>query len=287
MSSPVHLVRQGAIALITVDHPPVNALGQAVRAALLEAFQAVEADDGVQAVVLICNGNTFIAGADIKEFGQPPRAPLLPEVVEAIEAGRKPSVAAIHGSALGGGLEVAMACHYRIARCDARLGLPEVKLGLLPGAGGTQRLPRLVGVARALRMIVGGTPIAAAEAEACGLLDELFEGESQAAGLAFALRLLAERRGPRRTGERNEKLLASDCAELFAAKRREVEETQPNPFSPLRAIAAIEAATLLPLAEGLRRERALFEECLQSPQREALVAAFFAERQARRQNAAC
>lgn len=286
MSSPVHLARQGAIALIAVDNPPVNALGQAVRAGLLDAFRHAESDPEVRAVVLACSGRTFIAGADIKEFGQPPRAPRLPELVEAIEACAKPSVAALHGSALGGGLEVTMACHYRIARCDAALGLPEVRLGLLPGAGGTQRLPRLVGVARALRMILSGTPIAAAEAEACGLVDALFEGEPQAAGLAFAERLLADRCGPRRTGERNGKLLAGDCAALFTAWRREVEETQPGLFSPPRAIAAVEAATLLPLAEGLRRERVLFEECLRSPQRKALVAAFFAERQARREQAA-
>ncbi len=286
MSFPVHFARQGAIALITVDHPPVNALGQAVRAGLLEAFRRAEADADVQAVVLACAGRTFIAGADIKEFGQPPQAPILPEVVEAIEAGSKPSVAVIHGSALGGGLEVAMACHYRIAHFDAALGMPEVRLGLLPGAGGTQRLPRLVGVARALRMTLSGLPIAAAEAEASGLVDALFEGEPQDAGLAFAEQLLADRCGPRRTGERNGKLLAGDYAELFAAKRRELAETQPEQFSAPRIIAAVEAATLLPLAEGLRRERVLFEECLRSPQREALVAAFFAERQARRRQAA-
>lgn len=286
MSSPVHVARRGAIALIEVDNPPVNALGQAVRAGLLEAFRRAEADAAIRAVVLACRGRTFIAGADIKEFGQPPMAPRLPEVVEAIEACRKPSVAALHGSALGGGLEVAMACHYRIARRDAVLGLPEVRLGLLPGAGGTQRLPRLVGVAQALDMILSGTPLAAAEAEGCELVDALFEDEPQAAGLAFAERLLAEGGGPRRSGERTDKLRADDGVALFAAKRRELAETQPELFSPPRAIAAIEAATRLPLAEGLKRERELFEECLRSPQREALVAAFFAERQARRQQAA-
>jgi len=286
MSSPVLFSRQGAIALITVDNPPVNALGHALRAALLDAFRQAEGDDRVQAVVLSCAGRTFIAGADIREFGQPPQAPLLPAVIEAIEACSKPSVAAIHGSALGGGLEVAMACHYRIARDDAALGLPEVKLGLLPGAGGTQRLPRLVGLARALRMIVSGTPIGTAEALACGLVDDYFEGEALAAGLALAERLLAEQRGPRRTGERRDRLQADDVAGLFAAKRAEVAQQMPGSFAAQRAIAAIEAATLLPLAEGLKRERALFEECLQSPQRAALVEAFFAERAARKASSA-
>lgn len=282
MSSPVQCSRQGAIALITVDNPPVNALGHALRAALLEAFRTAEADPQVQALVLACAGRTFLAGADIREFGQPPQAPRLPEVVEAIEACRKPSVAAIHGSALGGGLEVAMACHYRVARCDASLGLPEVRLGLIPGAGGTQRLPRLVGVARALRMITTGTAIGTAEALACGLVDDHFDGEAPAAGLAFAARLLAEGRGPRRSGERRDQLLVSDAAGLFAAKRAELEQHMPGSFAAQRAIAAIEAATLLPLADGLKRERALFEQCLQSPQRAVLIEAFFAERAARK-----
>ena len=282
MSSPVQFSRQGAIALITVDNPPVNALGQPVRAALLDAFRQAEADATVQAVVLCCAGKTFMAGADIREFGLPPKAPILPDVVEAIEACAKPSVAVIHGSALGGGLEVAMACHYRIGRCDASFGLPEVKLGLLPGAGGTQRLPRLVGVARALRMIVSGTPIGTAEALACGLLDDWFEHEPPAAGLAFAERLLAEGRGPRRSGEQNDKLATADAGEVFASKRREVEQGMSGLFSPLRAIDAVEAAIRLPLREGLKRERELFLECLQSPQRAGLVHAFLAERKAGR-----
>ncbi len=280
MSSLVHLARQGAIALIRVDNPPVNALGHGLRVALLDAFRAAEADRDVQAVVLYCAGRTFMAGADIREFGLPPKAPILPEVVETIERCSKPSVAAIHGSALGGGLEIALACHYRIARHDASLGLPEVRLGLIPGAGGTQRLPRLVGVALALEMILGTHPIAAEEAARSGLVDALFEAEPESAGLAFAKRLLAEGLGPRRTGERNDRL-SGDFAGLFAASRREAEQGGPELFAPLRAIAALQAAVDLPLAEGLRRERELFLECLQSPQRAALVAAFFAVRKAR------
>lgn len=282
MTEVVRLEKRGEIALITVDNPPVNALGQVVRQGLLQAFRAAEADAAVRAVVLACAGNTFIAGADIKEFGKPPQAPALPDVIDAIEACGKPSVAVIHGTALGGGLEVALGCHYRIARKDAQVGLPEVKLGLLPGAGGTQRLPRLAGVAKALEMIVSGQPIGAAEAVAHRIVDERFEGDVAEAGLAYARRMLEEGRAPRRTGEQTAGLEGADNAGLVAAKHAEVAKRMPGLFSPLRCIAAVEAATRLPLAEGLARERELFLECLNSPQRAALVHAFFAERQASR-----
>ncbi|WAN09948.1 3-hydroxyacyl-CoA dehydrogenase NAD-binding domain-containing protein [Stutzerimonas balearica] len=280
MAEFVRLQRHGAIALIIVDNPPVNALSQPVRQGLQQAFQAADADPAVQAVALVCEGNTFIAGADIKEFGKPPQAPSLPDVIDSIENSRKPSVAVIHGTALGGGLEVALGCHYRIARKDAKVGLPEVKLGLLPGAGGTQRLPRLAGVAKALDMIVSGQPIGAAEALEHHIVDELFEGDLVEAGLAYAQRLIDEGRGPRRTGEQSAGLEGADNAELIAAKHAEVAKRMRGLFSPLRCIAAVEAATKLPLAEGLKRERELFAECLQSPQRAALVHSFFAERQA-------
>ncbi len=280
MSDAVRLERQGEIALITVNNPPVNALGQAVREGLLRAFQSAEADAQIRAVVLVCEGSTFIAGADIKEFGKPPQAPSLPEVIEVIEGCSKPSVAVIHGTALGGGLEVALGCHYRIARQDAKVGLPEVKLGLLPGAGGTQRLPRLAGVAKALDMIVSGTPIGAAEAVEHNIVDELFDGELAEAGISFAHRLLNADRGPRRSGEQAFGQEGADNEALIRAKHAEVAKRMPGLFSPLRCIAAVEAATQLPLAEGLKRERELFAECLNSPQRGALVHSFFAERQA-------
>jgi len=280
MSELVRLQKRGEIALIIADNPPVNALGQAVRQGLLQAFQAAEADPQVAAVVLLCEGSTFFAGADIKEFGKPPMAPSLPEVIDAIEGGSKPSVAVIHGTALGGGLEVALGCHYRIARADAKVGLPEVKLGLLPGAGGTQRLPRLAGVAQALDMILSGAPIASTEARDHHIVDELFDGDPMEAGLAYAHRLLQEGRGVRRSGEQTRGLEGTDNAALIAARHAEVVKRSPGLFSPLRCIAAVEAATRLPLAEGLERERELFLECLNSPQRAALVHAFFAERQA-------
>ncbi|MGK9066356.1 3-hydroxyacyl-CoA dehydrogenase NAD-binding domain-containing protein [Stutzerimonas chloritidismutans] len=280
MSDVVHLERRGSIALITVNNPPVNALGVAVRQGLQQAFQAADADPDVKAVALVCDGSTFIAGADIKEFGKPPQAPSLPDVIDVIENSHKPSVAVIHGTALGGGLEVALGCHYRIAREDAKVGLPEVKLGLLPGAGGTQRLPRLAGVAKALDMIVSGEPIGASEAVEHHIVDELFEGDLVEAGLAYAQRLIDEGRAPRRTGEQTSGLEGADNAELIAAKHAEVAKRMRGLFSPLRCVAAVEAATTLPLAEGLKRERELFVECLNSPQRGALVHSFFAERQA-------
>jgi len=278
MSDVVTLERKGAIAVVTVNNPPVNALGIAVREGLQNSFKAAEADPDVKAIVLICEGSTFIAGADIKEFGKPPQEPSLPEVVNGIEAGSKPSVAVIHGTALGGGLEVAVSCHYRIALKDAKVGLPEVKLGLLPGAGGTQRLPRLTGVAKALDMIVSGAPISATEALELGVIDQLIEGDMLSAGLAYADQLLAEGKGARRTGERTDKLEGVDNAAAVAAKRAEIEKKMPGLFSPQRCISAVEAAFTLPLAEGLKRERELFAECLVSPQRAALVHAFFTER---------
>ena len=182
----VDLDRRGRIAVLTVNNPPVNALSHGVRLGLRDGLKAAHADAAVGAIVIVCAGRTFIAGADITEFGKPPREPGLHEVLDLIEGGPKPVVAAIHGTALGGGLEVTLACHYRVAVKTARFGLPEVKLGLLPGAGGTQRLPRVVGVEKALSMIVSGDPIGAAEALKVGLIDEIVEGDLAAAGVAFA-----------------------------------------------------------------------------------------------------
>jgi len=279
MNSSVNYERQDQIALITLKNPPVNALGQAQREGLLRAFHTAQSDSQVKVLVLLCDGRTFIAGADIKEFGNPPQAPSLPDVVNAYEQSVKPCVAVIHGTALGGGLEMALGCHYRIARSDSRVGLPEVKLGLLPGAGGTQRLPRLAGVEKALDMIVSGAPIDAVQARDFHIVDELFEGDPRAAGIAFARRMLEESMGVRRTGEQTVALDGADNTALIAVKRAEVAKRTPGAFSPPRCVAAVEAAALLPLTEGLERERELFQECLVSEQRAALVHAFFAERQ--------
>jgi len=186
INASVDLRRDGEIAVITADNPPVNALKHEVRAGLAEGLKHAREDTGVKAVVIACAGRTFFAGADITEFGKPPRAPSLHDVIAAIEAMPKPVVAALHGTALGGGFELALACHFRIAVPAARVGLPEVKLGLLPGAGGTQRLPRLVGPEKALEMIVTGEPIGAAEARVGGIIDEIVEGDLTAARKARA-----------------------------------------------------------------------------------------------------
>src|SRR5215216_3607720 len=174
-TSPISTRRHGDVLIVLSNNPPVNALSTAVRQGLVAAIEEAEADAGVNAIVIACEGQTFFAGADITEFGKPPQQPWLPAVVDRIEACTKPVVAAIHGTALGGGLEVALACHYRVATKDARLGLPEVKLGLLPGAGGTQRLPRVAGVKKALAMCATGSPIGAKEGFDCGLVDRLME----------------------------------------------------------------------------------------------------------------
>ena len=199
---PVRLTVSERIAVLTIDNPPVNALGWAVRQGLMNGLKAAEADPAVHAIVVVGAGKAFIAGADIREFGQPPKDPWLPEVCNAIEACAKPVVAAIHGPALGGGLEVAMSCHARIATAGAKLGLPEVQLGLLPGAGGTQRAPRLIGAAAALDLMLSGRHVGAAEALRLGLIDHIAPSDDIAAeGIAWARHLLAEQTPPRRTGE--------------------------------------------------------------------------------------
>src|SRR5713226_9038564 len=204
----VDLDRRGRIVVLTIHNPPVNALSQHVRQGLRDGVTGAIADVAVGAIVITCAGRTFIAGADITEFGKPPREPGLHEVLDLIEGSPKPVVAAVHGTALGGGLEVALACHYRVGVRTARFGLPEVKLGLLPGAGGTQRLPRVVGVEKALQMIVSGDPIGADEALKHGLVDEIVEGDLTAAGVAFAEKIVNERRPLRKIRDLDEKLAA-------------------------------------------------------------------------------
>ena len=193
MSDLVSFEKQGSVGVITVNNPPVNALAQGVRQGLIESLAQGLADPGVSAMVIIGGGRTFIAGADIREFGKPPQPPDLHSVLEKIESSPKPVVAAIHGTALGGGLEVCLACHYRVAVAAGQVGLPEVKLGLLPGAGGTQRLPRLIGAEAALKMIVSGDPVRAPRAKELGIVDEVVGEDLRAGAVAFAEKLVAEK----------------------------------------------------------------------------------------------
>ncbi len=277
----VSLDRHGRIAVITIDNPPVNALGQAVRAGLRDGVAAAMADVGVDAIVITCAGRTFIAGADITEFGKPPREPGLHEVLAAIEGAPKPVVAAVHGTALGGGLEVALACHYRVAVKSARFGLPEVKLGLLPGAGGTQRLPRVVGVEKALSMIVSGDMIGSADALATGLVDEVAEGDHTTAAVAFAGKVVAEKRPLRKIRDLEDKIAAvRGKPEVFAAFRKSVARQTRGFRAPETCIKAVEAAVSLPFDQGLARERELFGELMNSPESRAQRYFFFAEREA-------
>ncbi len=277
----VDLDFRGRVAVLTVNNPPVNALSHGVRLGLRDGLRQAIADERAQAIVIVCAGRTFIAGADITEFGKPPRGPSLHEVLETIESSPKPVVAAVHGTALGGGLEVTLACHYRVGVPAARFGLPEVKLGILPGAGGTQRLPRVVGVEKALQMIVSGDPIGAAEALGHGLIDEIVDGDLTAAGVAFAEKLVRERRPLRKISELSDKVAAaSGKPEIFAEFRRSVARQTRGFRAPENCIKAVEAAVTLPFAEGLARERELFLELLNSPESTAQRYFFFAEREA-------
>lgn len=279
MQEPVTWRRDSDIATVTIDSPPVNALGQAVRAGLVAAVDAAAADGEVAAIVIRAAGRTFPAGADIREFGKPPTDPWLPEVCNRIEACAKPVIAALHGTALGGGFEIALSAHYRIAAKDARIGLPEVLLGLLPGAGGTQRTPRIAGAGPALDIMLSGTPVPAERALALGLVDEVVEGDLSEAAIAFARRLLASGAGPRPTSARTDGFADRATYRAEVERRRsEIERKQGHLVAPIRIVACVEAALDLPFPEGLARERELFSECMASDQAGALRHAFFAER---------
>src|SRR5262247_1962781 len=273
--------RRGRVAVLTVNNPPVNALSQHVRRGLHDGMKQAIADQNCQAVVISCAGRTFIAGADITEFGKPPSEPALLSVLDLIENCPKPVVAAIHGTALGGGLKVTLACHYRVGVKGARFGLPEVKLGLLPGAGGTQRLPRVVGVQKALQMIVSGDPIGADEALKSGLIDEIVDGDLTAAGVGFAEKVLNERRPLKKIRDFDDKLAAvRGTPEVFANFRKSVARQTRGFRAPENIIKAVEAAVSLPFDQGIRRERELFVELLNSPESKAQRYFFFAEREA-------
>ena len=271
----------GEIAIVTVDNPPVNALKHEVRAGLAEALTRVRDDASVAAVIIGCAGRTFFAGADITEFGKPPQMPGLGDLIAEIEAMPKPVVAAVHGTALGGGFELALACHFRVAAPPARLGLPEVKLGLLPGAGGTQRLPRLVGPEKALRMIVTGDPIGAAEACADGIIDEIAEGDLGAAALAFARRVVAEKRPLHRVRDRDDKLAATRAdPRSFEEGAATLTRRLRGREAPAACVEAVRNAFTLPFDEGLRRESELFRKLVAGDQSKAQRHVFFVEREA-------
>ena len=276
MTGTVEYARDGDVAVLSVDNPPVNALSRDVRAGLADAIRRFERDADARVAVIVGAGRLFIGGADIGEFGKPPRPPALPDVILAIERCPKPVVAAIHGSALGGGLEVALGAHHRLALADAALGLPEVMLGLIPGAGGTQRLPRLVGVERALDMITGGKPVTGERAHAIGLVDRVVDDDDvRAAGVAFARERLERGDAHRPVGERD---VEPVDAEVFATRRAALERTARGQVAPFAALDAIEIAARTPLEEGLAEERRLFLELMATPQRAGLIHAFFAQR---------
>jgi 3-hydroxyacyl-CoA dehydrogenase len=277
-TSPISTRKHGDVLIVLSNNPPVNALSTAVRQGLVDAIAEAEADDGVKAVVIACEGQTFFAGADISEFGKPPQMPWLPAVVDAIENCSKPVVAAIHGTALGGGLEVALGCHYRVADPTAKLGTPEVKLGLLPGAGGTQRLPRVVGVRKALEMTAIGNPIDAREGFACGLIDRLIEGDLIPHAVGYAEEVRDIRPLPK-SSEREDKVGDVNPA-IFDDFRRDNEKKFRGFDAPEANIKAVEVATLKPYSEGVLEERKLFMELMSGTQARAQQYFFFAERKA-------
>ena len=274
--SEVNVEFSGDLAIITIDNPPVNALSRPVRSGLAAAMEEVDGNDDAKAAVLICAGRTFCAGADIREFDKPPQPPHLSEVIARVEASNKPVVAALHGTALGGGFELTMGCHYRVALPDARVGLPEVTLGLLPGATGTQRLPRLIGPEQALDMMITGKPISGVAAEAAGIVDRLIEdGDLLTGAIAFATDLVAEDRGVRRVRDLE---VAPVSPEFFDEYRKKIERKTRGLMSPEKIIQSVKASIEMPFDEAAAQERAFFAECKVSPQSNALRHVFFAER---------
>ncbi|HWJ37453.1 MAG TPA: 3-hydroxyacyl-CoA dehydrogenase NAD-binding domain-containing protein [Sphingomicrobium sp.] len=277
-TSPISTRRHGDVLIILSNNPPVNALSTPVRQGLVDAIAEAEGDPAVKAVVIACEGQTFFAGADITEFGKPPQQPWLPTVVDTIENCSKPVVAAIHGTALGGGLEVALACHYRVALPSAKLGTPEVKLGLLPGAGGTQRLPRVAGVRKALEMCATGNPISAKEAFGCGLVDSLIEDELVPHAVGYAEEVRDVRPLPK-SSERQYKLYECDPA-VFEEFRKENARRFRGFDAPEANMKAVKIACEKPYSEGVIEERKLFMELMSGTQARAQQYFFFAERKA-------
>ncbi len=279
----VSLDIEDGIAFVTIDNPPVNALGQSVREGISRAVEQAGADDAVEAVVLIAEGRTFPAGADITEFGKPPKEPFLPDVCRTIEDCPKLVIAAMHGTALGGGFELALAAHYRIALEGSRVGLPEVNLGLLPGAGGTQRLPRLTGAKWALKLMLSGKPVDAREAQRAGAIDEVVPAKLRSEAARYARRLMRGGWGPRPTRERREGISDPTLYSLAVdAARAETRKKARGQLAPFMILDCVEAARKLPFDEGMAKERACFLKALESDESKGMIHAFFAERRAAR-----
>jgi 3-hydroxyacyl-CoA dehydrogenase len=281
LTSPVSLRRDGNVAIITIDNPPVNALRHGVRAGIQDCVVAARDDASVEAIILTGAGRTFVAGADITEFGKPPQAPSLIEVISILDDVNKPTIAAVHGTPLGGGLELTMGCHFRVAAASTRLGLPEIKLGLIPGAGGTQRLPRLIGIEKALPMILSGEPIPAKDALAAGLVDEIIEGDLVAGAVAFARKVLAEKRLLTRVKDREDKLkdVRANPAKFDEIVAQHAKKTR-GLHAPAAAIEAIKLTLDTPIDEAQKKERELFMKLVVGDQSRAQRHIFFAEREA-------
>ncbi|MET0879082.1 MAG: 3-hydroxyacyl-CoA dehydrogenase NAD-binding domain-containing protein, partial [Tardiphaga sp.] len=280
MNDVVKLERHDVIAVVTVNSPPVNALSAAVRRGIFDSVKAAAADPEVKAIVIACAGRTFVAGADITEFGKPPQSPLLNDVIAEIEKSPKPVIAAIHGTALGGGLELTLGCHFRVATKDAKMGLPEVKLGLLPGAGGTQRLPRAVGPELGVKMIVTGEPIGAEAALKNGLIEEIVEGPASGAE-AFARKVIAENRPLRILRNDDSKLAAAKADRtIFTKAAADANKKNRGMNAPLACAEAVSWTLDLPFDEALKKEREMFLKLVADDQSKAQRYAFFSEREA-------
>ena len=281
MSEVANIERRGAIGIVTIDNPPVNALSHAVRSGLAQSVETLANDDDVKAIVIHCAGRTFFAGADIREFNSAPQAPHLPEVIQQIEDCPKPVIAALHGTALGGGCEVALGCHYRIAAPSAKLGLPEIKLGLLPGAGGTQRMPRLIGARAALDLIVSGEPIGARKALDAGMIDAIADGDILEEAIGFAQTLVDTAKPVRKISGEHE-WTDRDRAAIaeFDAHAAALVERKRGLDAPRACVESVRNSLILPFAQGMRRERELFMELKNGTQSAAQRHLFFAERAA-------
>ena len=277
MSDPVLYEKRGAIAVITLANPPVNAIGHAVRKGLAAGLEQAVGDPSVIAIVITGDGRCFSAGADIGEFGRPPAPPTSRDVNDAVEACPKPVVAAIHGVAFGGGLELALACHSRVGDATTKVGLPEVKLGLIPGAGGTQRLPRIIGAARAPEFILSGDPLGAAEALSHGIFDQVVAGDLARGAVAAAEKLAAVAAPPIKV---RDLVAEGGTPELFAGERKRIERRSRGQIAPSHCIDCVENACTMPFNEGMKKEREYFERCRDSDQSRAQRHVFAAERAA-------